>query len=142
VIDVRWQPATSRASRRGRLGATRAPAGGSPRRRWASAVGGIVLLAPAGCGTADDDDETGSSGRVPAVELVGPDEFAERVADPEAVVVNVHVPGQPEPLGWVRYVVAVARPSFCSAPGSSLRELTPSLVKTLARWYSTVRGLM
>jgi hypothetical protein len=54
---------------------------------------------PAGTrGSTADDDETGTSGRVPAVELVGPDEFAERVADPEAVVVNVHVPGQPESL--------------------------------------------
>lgn len=43
-----------------------------------------------------DDDEAGTSGRVPAVDLAGPDEFAERVADPEAVVINVHVPYEGE----------------------------------------------
>jgi phage shock protein E len=57
-------------------------------------VAGIVLLAAAGCGTADD--EAGTSGRASAVDLVGPDEFAERMADPEAVVVNVHVPYEGE----------------------------------------------
>jgi phage shock protein E len=103
VIDVRWRPATGSASRRGRLGATRAPTGGFPRFRWAYAVGGIVLLAAAGCGSADDDD-AGTSSRVPAVDLVGPDEFAERVADPEAVVVNVHVPYEGEIAGTDLFV--------------------------------------
>jgi rhodanese-related sulfurtransferase len=77
VNDVRRPPAASRATRFRRSG-------------WAAALGGIVLAITAGCGGTDDDR---------AADLVGPDEFAERAADAEAVVVNVHVPYEGEIAG-------------------------------------------
>ena len=40
------------------------------------------------------------------------------------------------------YAGDVAPSNSCRAARSSRRELTPSFVKTLRRWYSTVRGLM
>jgi phage shock protein E len=63
-----------------------------------------VLLAATGCGDSADDNEAGPSGGVPAGDLVGPDEFAERMADPEAVVVNVHVPYEGEIAGTDLFV--------------------------------------
>jgi rhodanese-related sulfurtransferase len=102
VVDVRWSPATGRRSGHGRSGAIRTAAGGRARRRWASIAGGLVLLVAAGCGGADE--ETGTTGGEPAVDLVGPDEFAERVADPDALVVNVHVPYEGEIAGTDLFV--------------------------------------
>lgn len=57
----------------------------------------------AGCGDDDsggsDAGEGGAAAPVAAVELVAPDEFAERMTDPDAVVVNVHVPYEGEIAG-------------------------------------------
>jgi rhodanese-related sulfurtransferase len=103
VVDVRRRPATGRGSGHGRPGAIRTPARGTARRRWASVVAGIVLLVAAGCGGADDEEE-GTTGGPPAVDLVGPDAFAERLADPDALVVNVHVPYEGEIAGTDLFV--------------------------------------
>ena len=77
-----------------------------PRRRLAAgaAIATGLLLSLAGCG---DDDETSDRGRPvadAAIDLVGPDEFAERMADPEAVVINVHVPYEGEISGTDLFV--------------------------------------
>jgi rhodanese-related sulfurtransferase len=79
--------------------------------RSALAAAAVLLLALAGCGSDGDDSDSGDSGdsgdrTVPAaeVDLVAPDEFAERMTDPDAVVVNVHVPYEGEIAGTHLFV--------------------------------------
>src|SRR5262249_23607826 len=50
--------------------------------------------------------------------------------------------GHPWQAQLSHYCGDVAPSNCLSAAGSSRRELTPSFVNTLCRWYSTVRGLM
>lgn len=53
----------------------------------------VVLAAGCSGNEADDATATTSTG-VPAARLVGVDEFAARLEDPDVVVVNVHVPDE------------------------------------------------
>lgn len=65
--------------------------------RSAVAAALVVPLALVGCG-GDSEDGVGTV-PVAGVDLVAPDEFAERMTDPDAVVVNVHVPYEGEIAG-------------------------------------------
>jgi rhodanese-related sulfurtransferase len=69
-------------------------------------VAALVSLTFAGCGDDGDGGDGGDGGGAPpvAIELVGPDGFAERMADREAVVVNVHVPYEGEIAGTDLFV--------------------------------------
>lgn len=65
----------------------------------AGAVAAVTLfpVALAGCGDDGENRESGAS--VADVDLVAPEEFAERMTDPDAVFVNVHVPYEGEIAG-------------------------------------------
>ncbi len=55
----------------------------------------VAVVFAAGCsGNGDDDATATTSTGVPAARLVGVDEFAARLEDPDVVVVNVHVPDE------------------------------------------------
>jgi rhodanese-related sulfurtransferase len=77
-------------------------------RRWRVVAGLVAAVAPAclvlvaGCGSDGGGDGRGS--RAADVDLVTVDEFAARLADPEAVVVNVHVPYEGEIAGTDLFV--------------------------------------
>jgi rhodanese-related sulfurtransferase len=60
----------------------------------------VVLAGVAACGGSDAAGDAG----VAEVDLVGPDEFAARMADPDAVVVNVHIPYEGEIAGTDLFV--------------------------------------
>jgi rhodanese-related sulfurtransferase len=60
----------------------------------------VALAGPAACGGSDEAEDAGPA----EVELVSPDEFAARMADPEAVVVNVHIPYEGEIAGTDLFV--------------------------------------
>lgn len=53
-----------------------------------------VVVFVAGCTGNEADDATASSATGSSSRLVGVDEFAERVAEPDVVSVNVHVPDE------------------------------------------------
>jgi phage shock protein E len=97
VSRVRPQPGRIEASAHGQPGAIHTASRALLRLRRAAAAAGITVLLGAGCGGAGEDAER--SGSPPSADLVGPDEFAERMTDPEAVVVNVHVPYEGEIAG-------------------------------------------
>jgi rhodanese-related sulfurtransferase len=67
----------------------------------------MAPLALAGCGGDEGTGErTAPGATAPGAEvaLVAPDEFAERTADPDAVLVNVHVPYEGEIAGTDLFV--------------------------------------
>jgi rhodanese-related sulfurtransferase len=69
--------------------------------RTALAASAMLLLAIIGCG--DDTDGAAGTGGV-VVDVVTPEEFAERMTDRHAVVVNVHVPYEGEIAGTDLFV--------------------------------------
>jgi rhodanese-related sulfurtransferase len=64
----------------------------------------VALLPFVGCGDDGNGETTDDARPVADVDLVGPNEFAGRIADPEAVVVNVHVPYEGEIAGTDLFV--------------------------------------
>jgi rhodanese-related sulfurtransferase len=68
--------------------------------RLAVAASLMLPLALTGCGD-DTDDGAGTAG---AVDLVSPEEFAQRLTDRDAVVLNVHVPYEGEIAGTDLFV--------------------------------------
>jgi rhodanese-related sulfurtransferase len=61
------------------------------------AAGALLIV---GCGGSESEDTTEPA----EVDLVAPDEFAERLADPKALVINVHVPYEGEIAGTDLFV--------------------------------------
>lgn len=51
----------------------------------------VALLGVAGCGPVEQDSEPTTAATGPA-RLLGPEEFADAIADPARVTINVHVP--------------------------------------------------
>lgn len=64
-------------------------------RRLLVLVLAAVVVVPAACGGSGNDDSGAAAGGSPAT-LLAPDAFAARMARPEAVVINVHVPYEGE----------------------------------------------
>jgi rhodanese-related sulfurtransferase len=75
--------------------------------RWlaaGAAVAIMALLSLVGCGGNDENSDRAHPVADADIDLVGPDEFAERMADPDALVINVHVPYEGEIAGTDLFV--------------------------------------
>lgn len=101
---VEWLQKWEQLSVVGRGWARVGDTGGVSRRTTVTfSVLAVVLVLAAGCGGSAGPGDDGSRAQT-EVELVGPDEFASRLGDPDAVVVNVHTPYEGEIAGTDLFV--------------------------------------
>ena len=54
----------------------------------------VLVVFVAGCSGNDADNATATTAEVSSARLVGVDQFAERVGEPDVLTVNVHVPDE------------------------------------------------